>query len=616
VRHRRPTAARAGAGLLVAGLLVATTGIMPAGAAPASQGGLFALTASHRSTTTVPHPAVGGQYDRQATLAYLLARAPTNWNPHAAANADPAVASTLDTILGSVLPSVFTVMPGYQVALNTTFMTSARQISDDPQTIRYQINPQATWSDGTPITYQDFVYAWHSQGGITAGSPASTTPASPTTTTAPTATTTDPAGTAQTAPTDVGGAPFTPVSTAGYRQIASVSEVGGDPYAVSVVLSTPDPDWRSLFSLLLPAHAAETVGFDTGFSDPTRLLSGGPFEVQSAVPGVSLTLVRNPQWWGAPANLAQVQYLFEPDPGRVLPAFQQGQVGAGSVRPTPGLTAGLAKVPGLDTAVVAGPVWEHLDFNQANPLLTPPALRQAIMLAIDRSQLISATVGRADPAVKPLDSLLFVAGQPGYRNDTGNHGTLDVAGAKAALLAGGYSYQGGRLLTPAGQPVTLGITTDAGDPLHRAVAGFVVTALARIGITVTETDSSDLPATLRSGAFDLAVVTSLASPYLSQEATRYVPDALSGSGSANQDGVADPTIDALAAGAAAIPLGAARTRAYRRLDRALLADAVSLPLFQEPLLLAWDRTYLNVVPNAAPGGATWDIAQWGVKASS
>jgi peptide/nickel transport system substrate-binding protein len=604
VRHRRPQAALAGVGLLpvgvpltglfLGGVLLAglvAAGLLaagPRGAAGASEASLLAtpatLLASHRSTTTIGHPAAGTQYDRQAAQTFLLRTVPGNWNPHAAANADPELSSTLTSVLGSVLPSVFTVMPGYQVALNTTFVTSARQVSASPQTIRYQINPQATWSDGTPITYQDFVYAWQSQSGASG-------------------------------PTDVGGVPFTPASTAGYDQIASVSAVHGDPDTVSVVFSTPDRDWRSLFSQLLPAHVAVTVGFDSGFTDPTTVVSGGPFEVQSSVPGVSVTLVRNPRWWGAQANLAQVQFRFEADARRVLPAFQQDQVEAGEVRPTSGLAKGLKKVTGVKVAVVAGPVWEHLDFNQANPLLAAPALRQAIMLAVDRPKLIAATIGRSEAAVKPLNNLLFVADQPGYHDDAGEYANGDVAGAKAALTEAGYTYQGG-VLTLSGQPITLRITTDASDTLHHDVASSIAAALGHIGIKVTVTDSNDLAATLQSGDFDLAVVTSTASPFLSLGAQRYETDDPAGQGSADVDGISDPTIDAEVAQAAATPAGRARLAAYRRLDRTLWADAVSLPLFQEPVLVAWDRRYLNVGANAAPGGATWNIAQWGIRAAS
>jgi peptide/nickel transport system substrate-binding protein len=617
VRHRRPGAVPAGPAPLVAGRVVTTlfvTGVLVLGlsvtglsvtgwpgtgslmtgwpgagwsrtGSPAARAATPAsLVAAHRPTTTTTHPAPGTQYDLQASQTFLLPTAPANWNPHAATNADPDLSGALTTVLGSVLPSVFTVTPGYQVVLNSTFVSSARQVRASPQTIRYRINPLATWSDGTPITYRDFVYAWQSQSGATG-------------------------------PTDIGGRPFTPASTDGYDDVASVTEVAGDPDTVSVVFSTPDPDWRSLFSLLLPAHVADTVGFDSGFTDPTTVVSGGPFEVQSSVPGISVTLVRNPRWWGAQANLAQVQFRFEADPLRVLPAFQQGQVEAGEVRPTTGLTRGLEKVSGMKTAVVAGPVWDHLDFNRDNPLLAAPALRQAIMLAIDRSQLIAATVGRSDPTVKPLDNLLFASNQPGYRNDAGEFGRGDVAAARAALSSAGYVYRRG-ILTLSGQPVTLGITTDAGDTLHHDVAAHIVTSLARIGITVTETDSPDLAATLQSGDFDLAVVTSTASPFLSQGAQRYQTDDHIGQGAADLDDISDPTIDAQAAQAAATPVGRARTAAYQRLDRTLWADAVSLPLFQEPNLVAWDRRYLNVGPNAAPGGATWNIAQWGIRAAS
>ena len=52
------------------------------------------------------------------------------------------------------------------------------------------------WSDGTPITADDFIYNWQAQSGNPAY-------------------------------TDVGGKPYDDASTAGYNQIASV--VGSDP---------------------------------------------------------------------------------------------------------------------------------------------------------------------------------------------------------------------------------------------------------------------------------------------------------------------------------------------------------------------------------------------------
>ena len=67
---------------------------------------------------------------------------------------------------------------------------------------------------------------------------------------------------------------------AGYRDISNVSGSPDDPYTVTVTFSSPYPDWRSLFSYLMPAHVAEAVGFDSGFTDPVAdLVSGGPYLV-------------------------------------------------------------------------------------------------------------------------------------------------------------------------------------------------------------------------------------------------------------------------------------------------------------------------------------------------
>jgi peptide/nickel transport system substrate-binding protein len=581
VRVRRLAAALVGLSLLVAGC-GATSHVES--------------VALHAGTpTTVKHPTVS-QFDEQAAQTFLIdGPAPTGWNPHVEGAVVDGSVGVLDEILGPVLPSVFQVKPNFQVSLNTALVTSARQTKSSPQTIDYQLNPQATWSDGTPITYQDFVYNWKSAVAVDGGSSTSSTSSTPDAV-LPDAALGDPA------------------DSAGYDQIASVSEVRGDPYRVKVVFSTPDADWRSLFSLMLPAHVVPAGSFAGVTTDPTSDLSGGPFEVQSAVPGVSVTLVRNPRYWGPQAHLAQVTFRFAPDPAEVLPSFQQAVVDATEVVPTAGLDAGLAKVKGLETTEYAGPEWEQLDLNQSDTSLSDVALRQAILLAVNRTQLIAATIGKADPAVRPLDSMLFVPGQPGYADDAGVYATADVAGAEAVLDAAGYTYRGSTLLS-GGKPVVLEITSTAGDSLLQAEERFVVKALHQIGITVHEHDVTDLPETIAAGQYQLAISTENASPYLSIDADRYesgTPGAPLPSGAPSSE----RKVDAAIVNAATIVGPKARVAAYRALDRRLWSDAVALPLFQLPELLAYDKTYVNMGPNPAPGGPTWDMALWGVPSAS
>ena len=44
-------------------------------------------------------------------------------------------------------------------------MNSATLTKANPQTVVYQINSKAIWSDGVPIKPQDFIYNWQSQSG-------------------------------------------------------------------------------------------------------------------------------------------------------------------------------------------------------------------------------------------------------------------------------------------------------------------------------------------------------------------------------------------------------------------------------------------------------------------
>src|ERR1700733_12398820 len=71
----------------------------------------------------------------------------------------------LQEIMNMVWPQAFIVNNKLQPVLNTQLLESADVTSTDPQTVVYTINPKAVWSDGTPITADDFIYNWQTQSG-------------------------------------------------------------------------------------------------------------------------------------------------------------------------------------------------------------------------------------------------------------------------------------------------------------------------------------------------------------------------------------------------------------------------------------------------------------------
>ena len=106
-------------------------------------------------------------------------------------NTSAASEFVLQEIMNMVWPQAFIVNNKLQPVLNNQLLESASVTGDSPQTVVYKINPKAVWSDGTPITADDFIYNWQAQSGNPAY-------------------------------TDVGNQPYDDATTAGYNQIESV----------------------------------------------------------------------------------------------------------------------------------------------------------------------------------------------------------------------------------------------------------------------------------------------------------------------------------------------------------------------------------------------------------
>ncbi|MGH9078437.1 MAG: ABC transporter substrate-binding protein, partial [Acidimicrobiales bacterium] len=429
---------------------------------------------------TLPPPS-SASLDLGAALTMALGPAPVNWNQlSAGAGGSPSM------VTDQVLPSVFVVQPDYSLALDTDVVTSATETSTDPQTVVYQINPKATWSDGVPFTAADFAYNWMAQSGNPSFS-------------------------------DLGGHPFTPASTTGYRDISAVASTPDSPDTATVTFSTPFPDWQTLFSDMVPAHIATKVGFDGGFTDPVDdVVSAGPFLVASYTPGQSLTLVRNARWWGPPASLSSVTFDFVSQPSVAGTALAVGQVGAIAVPPAATLLTTVEASGAVRVDVGPSPAWEELAFNAAGPSGPPGGgpwladanLRQALMFAIDRSQMIASTVGAYSPATTPLGNRYLVPQQPGYAdNSAGRFAHANLPAARALLAQAGYGMVGGALAR-AGNDVALRLATP-GSAVDTSLAQAVATGAGALGIAVTVDSGA-------AAAADMAVVDRTASPDLVQ----------------------------------------------------------------------------------------------------
>ena len=505
----------------------------------------------------------------------------SGFNPNTTAGA----ASSTPALLTPVLPSAFIVDPQLQPELNSDLLQSVEVTDTDPLTIVYVINPKAVWSDGVPVSAADFIYAWEAQRGDG---------------------------------TDIDHQPYDAASNLGYRDVNSVTG-SPDGKTVTVVFANPFGDWRTLFSGMVPAHVAEAVGWNHGFDsfDPARDLSAGPLLVQS-VSGDSAVLVPNPRWWSTPPSFGKV--VVNASPSADWSGDLAGGGRAAVTRSSFDLASlsSLTSLPNVQSAVGASVQMLQLDFAVQSPAVSSATVRQAVAHAVDRNAIVTSVFGTltTEPAVP--DDHLTVNSQMWYQASTAAVGydAPDPEATEHLLVSAGY-HRGpdGAFVDGTGKPLVLRLAVESGDPWIHAVADQIVDQLHQAGIGVTEEDVdgvSGLAAAAELHAYDMALVTRTAGPYLSVTQGWYSLGLgpVGKNGSADWSGFDDPQVDQLFA-EAEVELNPLNSGAvYGQIDDQLWDQMVGLPIVQEPVLSAHDVQISGVVPNPSINGTLWNVGTW------
>lgn len=507
----------------------------------------------------------------------------------------------LAEILDQVWPSVFITQPNATVKLNTTLVSSAKVTSTSPQTVVYQINPKAVWSDGTPLDASDFIYNWQSQSGNPKYK-------------------------------DVGGKAFLPASTSGYNQIQSVTGTNNGK-TVTVVFAKPFADWQSLFGEMTPAHTAQKVGFNNGFQTfgPAVQVSGGPYEIQSYAKGEDLVEVPNPKYWGSKPHLSKIVFRFILDDNQDAPAIQSGEANiVNPVIPSVGYADSLKAIPNFTATVTPGLEFQHIDFNQANPYLAKLPVREAIALGTNREQLIQRIVAPIFSAVSPasaskaqvLNNRIWMPIQPQYQDTSGGMGTFNPAKARQLLASAGMKMGSDGYFQPnfgpeKGKDLNLRISTTSGVPVRQQIEELFQADMKAIGvkITIQNFDANTLFGTVGpKGEFDMIQFAWVGSPFESGNQPIYCSFTNTAVCGENWDHFADPKVDSLFVQALATLDHTQDATLYNQIDAQLWKDMVTLPLFENPVYYGWSTKYANIIPNATNVGIPWNAQEWGLKA--
>ncbi|WP_030619666.1 ABC transporter substrate-binding protein [Streptomyces sclerotialus] len=359
-----------------------------------------------------------------------------------------------DTVAGAVLPALFTLDANGVPQRNADYLQAAEVTQREPeQIVRYTLHPDARWSDGRRISAADFAAQWKALRGRNAA--------------------------------------YWTARNAGYDRIKKVT-AGGKRGEVEVTFARPYADWQSLFTPLYPKNVmASPAAFNDGAR--TKLTpAAGPFRVaEQDGRKDTLTLVRNTEWWGGRARLKKIVLTGLPAVERAA-ALAKGridvaeidrgtakeittarggnqQAAAGDEAPRGAVSsdalrhqaqahgteaertaererrkeaaaaaARQAHLRGYTVRRALSPSFTQLALNGSTGPLTDERVRRAVARAIDRGALAKEVLGPLQLPAAPVGSHLLLAGQPGYRDNSGALGGQDTEAAQALLADAGW----------------------------------------------------------------------------------------------------------------------------------------------------------------------------------
>jgi peptide/nickel transport system substrate-binding protein len=551
--------------------------------APSSSGGVTQTsgtfgTGNFADCGTDPLHCNSGSGQQGGQVIYTVEKTVVGWN----INYTPSNVFDVAEMLDSLVPGAFIGTPDLKPSLNTDMMVSAEQTKTSPQTLTYKIQPNAVWSDGTPITADDFIYQAYTSDGTHCPKCA-------------------------------------PSTTAGYSQIKSIT--GSDNgKTVTVVMKSPFAEWQSMFGTLYPAHIAKQHGDDGSpaglkasflwFDKNVPTWSGGPFMISKYTKNTSIVETPNAKWYGkTKPSLDKIIFNIITDQAQEVPALQNKDVDVMYSQPNQDMVNQAKAIPNVNIYLGKGLVWEHLSFNEKNQFLKDKALRTAIFTAVNRKDIIARTVGTFVPGIQPLGNHIYVPGQPGYQDNVTStgQGSGDIAKAKQILTQAGYTGVGSTLKTKDGKTVAIRCTYSLGNTNRQETCQLVQAALKQLGIAVTLKTTPDL-GELGTGNYDLIVFAWVGAPFPIAGAQQIYEV----KGGADYGHNVDPAAEKLINQAQASTDPAKVLQLMNQADKDIQADAYELPLYQKPTFMAAYNNIVNLRDNATSTGPPYNTQEWAV----
>ena len=507
-------------------------------------------------------PAADGPPGPGGTVVVGLLSDIQSWNPYLSED------SATDNLLALVYPSLAVEQPDYHLHPPTfaPALAESWSWSEDHLELTLELDPDARWSDGVPITSRDVVFSWKAQ--------------------------------------------ISPeldwLFASAKNDISSVEALDDHRVRVTYNRFYPYQFMDLNDGAIVPAHAWETIPFDewTSTDWSQHVVAGGPFKLGKHTRQQEIVLERNPGYFrsGLP-YLDRLVFRVVPSDQGLITQLLAGELDFVRSIP-PSDVPRVRSHSDLELVAFEDRAYTHICWNTSRPDLADPRVRTALTMAIDREALVDVVYGGfARIGVGPVLSSFWAF------NRELEPTPFDPVTATALLAEAGWTDgDGDGLVDRDGEPLTIELLAPAENQLRQDIAILVQEDLKRIGVRVEPrfVEWGTLIAVMRDGAFD-GVVNKWEEP-TRVDLEEIWTSPVEGEFSLNSGRYSNPEVDRLLAGFAELDAFADQKPVVDRIQELIVADQPYTFLVENVRLAAINTRVRGAKVNAAT--PYFNIDEW------